>query len=94
MIPDISGNYKNLTATAVVTANPGTLTGFYVNSTNAGTLVLKDGGSSGTVISGTITPGIGWHFYPAAFGKAGGLSATIGGSALDVTFIYQPASTA
>lgn len=93
MIPDICGNYKNITATGVVTANPGTLTGFYVNNTTTGTLVLKDGGSSGTAITGTITPAIGWHFLPAAFGKAGGLHATIANT-LDVTFIYQPASTA
>lgn len=93
MTPDICGNYKNLTGTGSVAVNPGTLTGFYVNSTSSGTLVLKDGGSSGTVISGTITPGIGWHFYPAGFGKAGGLHATVGGT-IDVTFIYQPASTA
>lgn len=94
MIPDISGSYKNITATGVVTANPGTLTGFYVNSTTTGTLVLKDGGSGGTAITGTITPAIGWHFLPASFGKAGGLHATIAGSALDVTFIYQPGVTA
>lgn len=93
MIPDICGNYKNITATGVVTANPGTLTGFYVNSTTTGTLVLRDGGSGGTAITGTITPAIGWHFLPAAFGKSGGLHATIANT-LDVTFIYQPATTA
>lgn len=93
MTPDISGSYKNITATGSVTTNPGTLTGFYVNNTSSGTLILKDGGSGGTAITGTITPAIGWHFLPAGFGKAGGLHATIG-SSLDVTFIYQPASTA
>ena len=84
------GQPVNLSATGVVTANPGVLLGFYVNSTNAGTLVMRDGGSGGTVIDGTITPLIGWHFYPVGFGKAGGLHATIGGTALDVTFIYLP----
>jgi hypothetical protein len=44
-----AGRYVNLTATAdVTTGGPSALIGFYVNSTNAGTLVLKDGGSSGT----------------------------------------------
>lgn len=82
------GNYKNLTATGVVTANGGTLIGFYVNSTSSGTLVLRDGGSGGTVMDGTITPAIGFHRYPATFG-IGGLHATIANT-LDVTFFYVP----
>ena len=93
MIADICGNYKNLTATGAVTSNPGTLIGFYVNSTTAGTIVFRDGGSAGTVITGTITPAIGWHYLPAGFGLAGGLHATIANT-LDVTVIYQPATTA
>ena len=93
MIADICGNYKNITSTGSVTSNPGTLVGFYVNSTTSGTLVLKDGGSSGTVITGTITPAIGWHFLPVGFGKSGGLHATIANT-LNVTFVYQPATTA
>ena len=82
------GNYKNLTATGAVTANPGTMLGFYVNSTTTGTIVFKDGGSSGVAITGTITPAIGWHSLPATFGS-GGLHATIGNT-LDVTVIYSP----
>ena len=93
MIAGICGSYKNITGTGAVTANPGTLIGFYVNSTTTGTLVLRDGGASGTVMTGTITPAIGWHFLPAGFGLAGGLHATIANT-LDVTFIYQPATTA
>lgn len=92
MIADICGNYKNITATGAVTTNTGALIGFYVNSTTTGTLVLRDGGSSGTAITGTITPAIGWHFLPAAFGKSGGLHATIANT-LDVTFVYQPTAT-
>lgn len=83
------GNYTNLTATGAVTARAGTLLGWYVNSTTAGTIVLRDGGGSGTVMSGTITPAIGFHRFPATFG-AGGLHATIGGT-LNVTFLYVPA---
>jgi hypothetical protein len=78
------GKPVNIAATAVVKPISGQLLGFYVNSTNAGTLVLRDGGASGTVVSGTITPAIGWREFPAAFGD--GLHATIGGTALDVTF--------
>lgn len=83
-----AGNYKNITATGAVTANAGTLLGFYVNSTTTGTLVLRDGGSAGTVMCGTITPAIGFHTFPAGFGT-GGLHATIANT-LDVTFFYSP----
>lgn len=83
------GNYKNITATGAVTTGAGTLLGFYVNSTSTGTLVLRDGGSGGTVMSGTITPAIGFHRFPATFG-AGGLHATIANT-LNVTLFYVPA---
>ena len=80
-----SGDAYNLTATGNVggAATNQTLLGFYVNSTTAGTLVLRRGGSGGTVICGTITPTIGYHRFPANI--PGGLHATIGGT-LDVTF--------
>lgn len=83
-----TGSYKNINATGAVTTFPGMLLGFYVNSTTAGTLVLRDGGASGTVMDGTITPAIGFHRFPASFG-AGGLHATIANT-LDVTFFYTP----
>ena len=80
------GGYKNITATGAVSTGACQLIGFYVNNTSAGTLVLRDGGSGGTVMSGTITPAIGFHRYPANVGTS--LYATIGGSSLDVTFFY------
>ena len=80
------GRYKNLSATAAVSAGPGYLIGFYVNSTAGGTLVLKDGGSGGTALGGTITPAIGFHRFPAAYGTS--LHATIAVAALDVTFFF------
>ena len=80
------GGYKNITETGAVSTGACQLIGFYVNSTNAGTLVLKDGGSGGTAMSGTITPAIGFHRFPANVGVS--LHATIAGSALDVTFFY------
>lgn len=85
-----AGNYKNTTETVQVTAKAGVLLGFYVNSTTGGTLVLRDGGASGTVMSGTITPAIGFHRFPAGFG-ASGLHATIANT-LDVTLFYVPAN--
>lgn len=63
------------------------LLGFYVNSTGGGTLVLRRGGSGGTALCGTITPGIGYHAYPATC--PGGLHATITGT-LNVTFFIVP----
>jgi hypothetical protein len=80
------GAYKNITATGAVSTGPCQLIGFYVNNTTIGTVVLRDGGASGTVMSGTITPAIGFHPYPANVGTS--LHATIAGTALDVTFFY------
>jgi hypothetical protein len=88
------GNYKNITATGDVSTVPGSLIGFYVNSTSSGTIVLRDGGSGGTVMSGTITPAIGFHRFPSTYGASGlGLHATIGAT-INVTFFYQPAGSA
>ena len=83
-----NGTAYNITATGQVggasaVGRDTTLIGFYVNSTSAGTLVLRKGGSGGTVISGTITPAIGFHRFPA--GVPAGLHATVGGT-IDVTF--------
>lgn len=80
------GFAKNLAASAAFSAGPCQLLGFYVNSTNAGTLIIKDGGTSGTALSGTITPAIGYHRFPANIGVSG--FATIGGTALDVTLFF------
>jgi len=80
------GGYKNITATGAVTANPCQLIGFYVNNTTVGTLVLRNGGASGEVMSGTITPAIGFHRFPANVGVS--LYATIAGTGLDVTFFF------
>ena len=80
------GAFKNIAATGAVSSGPCQLIGFYVNSTTAGTLVLKDGGSGGTAMGGTITPAIGFHRYPATVGTS--LHATIAGTALDVTFFF------
>jgi len=85
------GSYKNITGTGAVTTGGCLLNGFYVNNTSSGTLVLRDGGSGGTVITGTITPAIGWHSLP--IGTAGELHATIANT-LNVTFSFVPAPAA
>jgi hypothetical protein len=79
------GGYKNITATGAVSTGACQLIGFYVNSTSSGTLVLTDGGAGGTAMSGTITPAVGFHRFPANVGTS--LYATIG-STLNVTFFY------
>ena len=84
------GGYKNITETGAVSTGPCQLIGFYVNNTTIGTLVLRDGGASGTVMSGTITPAIGFHRFPANVGTS--LHATIAGTALDVTFFFAAGS--
>lgn len=83
------GQPVNLTATGnVIATRDCVLIGFFVNSTNVGTLVLRVGGSAGTSL-GTITPAAG-AFYPYPLACPGGLHATIGGTALDVTFFVVP----
>lgn len=78
------GAAKNISSTnASVSAGACQLLGFYVNSTTTGTLILDDGGSA---ISGTITPAIGWHTFPAQIGSK--LGATIANT-LNVTFFFS-----
>ena len=91
-IPVPIGSYKNITATGAITTGATMLIGFYVNSTTSGTIVFRDGGSSGTVITGTITPAIGWHFLPCA-APGSGLHATIANT-LDVTIVFAPVGRA
>ena len=83
-----SGTPVNLSASGAISKCSGNLLGFYVNSTSGGTLVLTDGGSGGTAISGTITPAIGWNDFPAYFTSASGAYATIAVAALNVTFFF------
>lgn len=61
-----AGSPINISSSGAVSLEPGTLLGFYVNSTTSGTVVVRDGGAAGTAISGTITPVIGFHRFPAA----------------------------
>ena len=84
------GTAVNRTTTGDVgtAGNAQRLLGFYVNSTTAGTVVLRRGGSGGTVMNGTITPAIGFHRFPADV--PGGLHLTVGGT-IDVTFFIQDA---
>lgn len=80
------GTPKRLTATGTVKSDMGRVVGFYVASTTAGTLVFRDGGASGTQISGTITPAAGFHAWPGSF--VTDLHVTVGGT-IDVTFFVN-----
>lgn len=81
------GAPTNLASSGIVSKAGGSLLGFYVNSTNAGTIVLRNGILAGSAaVTGTITPAIGWREFPAEMPN--GCYATIGGAALDVTFIF------
>lgn len=86
MIANSFGVARNLTATGTVWNTSGRLLGFYVNSTSSGTIVLRDGGASGTTLTGTITPAVGWHSLPITF--ATDLHFTEGGT-IDVTFVVS-----
>lgn len=88
MITIPAGSYNNLTSTAAISTGSCVLTGFYVNSTSGGTLVFRDGGASGTTVSGTITPAAGWHFFPASFPTSAHV--TIAVAAINVTFVFNP----
>jgi hypothetical protein len=81
-----SGTPINLTSTNTISKVDCVLIGYHVNSTSSGTIVFRvgsTGSSSGTVVSGTITPSPGFNAFPMY--APGGCHATIGGT-LDVTF--------
>ena len=78
---------KNVTETATVNARPCNLIGFYVNSTTSGTIIIHDTASAAAnAVSGTITPAVGWHFFPAQLGT--GLRVVIANT-LNVTLFYE-----
>ena len=81
-----SGTFSNKTATATIKTGAGLLTGFYVNSTTAGTIVFYDATSATNAITGTITPAVGWHALPVNFNT--GLHIVIANT-LNVTIVYK-----
>ena len=80
-----SGTPVLLAASGAISLVAGDLIGYHVNSTTALTIVIRDGGASGTAVSGTITPSIGFQAFPGAF--TGGCYATLGGTG-SVTFFF------
>ena len=86
MLANPSGQFSNVTATGQVFKGGGQLLGFYVNSTTSGTIVLNDSdGVTATAMSGTITPAIGYHAFPATVQR--GVAVTIANT-LNVTLFF------
>ena len=89
MLANPSGQFSNVTATGQFFKGGGRLLGFYVNSTTGGTIVLNDSdGATAVAMSGTITPAIGWHAFPATVQR--GVAVTIANT-LNVTLFFAPA---
>jgi hypothetical protein len=81
-----SGTPILLTDDGIVSKVAGNLLGFYVNSTNAGTIIIHNAQAATNAVSGTITPAIGWRAFPAYC--PAGCFAEIGGTALNVTLFF------
>ena len=81
-LSSVSGSPFPVTGTGQVTDKPSVISGFYVNSTSAGTLVFRDGTGSGVAVGGTITPAVGWHTYAFNFSK--GVHITVANT-IDIT---------
>lgn len=78
-----------LSASGTISKTDCTIIGYHVNSTSGGTIVLREGAagaSSGTAITGTITPLVGFTCFPASLRN--GAYATINGT-ISVTFFVQ-----
>ena len=81
-----AGTPINLTSSGIVSVAGGTLLGYHVNSTSAGTIVLRNGSlATSAAITGTITPGTG--FTPTCFAMPNGCYATLANT-IDVTFVF------
>ena len=81
-----AGTPINLSISGIVSKTAGNLIGFYVNSTNAGTLIIHNATTATNAVSGTITPAIGFHAFSPYL--TNGCFAEIGGTALNVTLFF------
>lgn len=78
------GTPVNLSASGQILSAPGQILGFYVNSTDGGTIRIADYISSGSgYLGAAITPATGWHKFPSVLSVGGYV--TISGT-IDVTF--------
>ena len=79
------GTPVNLAASGAISLASGTMIGYHVNSTTGGTMVIRNGGASGTVVTGTITPLPGFQAFPGYF--TSGAYVTLANT-IDVTFFF------
>lgn len=80
-----AGTPVNLSSSGAISLQAGTMIGYHVNSTTSGTMVIRNGGASGTAVTGTITPVPGFQAFPAYF--TNGAYVTLANT-IDVTFFY------
>ncbi len=87
------GNYKNLSASALVRTGPGALLGIFVASASSTpTIKVWDNTSAATtVLVNTFTPVAG-TFYPMPFTFGTGLYVTISGT-VDCTVSWLPSAS-
>jgi len=80
-----------LTASGQVLSGAGSIAGFYVNSTTAGTVRIANNTVAGSgYLGGVITPNIGWNDFPAEVTV--GCYVTITGT-IDVSFLGRLGAT-
>ncbi len=60
-----SGTPINLSSSGTVSLTACSLLGYHVNSTSGGTLVFRNGGSTGTALNAATTPVQGFNAFPA-----------------------------
>jgi len=83
--------YSLCTADTQVKATAGRYWGFYVNSTNAGTISIYDAASAtGVAIQGSIVPAVGTsHVFPVSVTMATGIYFDLVGGTISVLLFYQ-----
>jgi hypothetical protein len=83
-------SYYNATADGTVKASAGRFFGFYVNSTNSGTISIYDATSiTGVAMMGTLVPAAGPHVFPVAVTMATGIYFDLVGGTINATLFYQ-----
>jgi hypothetical protein len=80
------GTPINLSSSGAISLQPCTVIGYHVNTTGGGTIIFKDGGTSGTALNAAATPGTGFQAFPCAFKTSAFL--TIAGT-IDITVFVQ-----
>ena len=86
-----SGTPILLTASGTLMTTDCTILGFYVNSTSSGVITFESGAagaSTGTLITGSITPAIGFHRFPASCPNGAYMTKVSG--TINVTVFVKP----